>query len=180
VKSKVIGLAFLLLSGCAGKPVATTIPHPEIEPLEPETMIAVEPGKSYHPKERQNAKLAEKKVNEVFRSACFESFMVNRALIQTNKLSPQGVVDFIRAQRLTLPLRMYYRNNDVVGYRQPPYKTIHTNRKFHGKATICRIAANYAHEGSHVMGFGHDFNPTKRRPFSVPYSITRAFARCCA
>lgn len=34
-----------------------------------------------------------------------------------------------------------------------------------------RIAAHWFHEYSHVLGFGHDYEKTERRPHSVPYGL---------
>lgn len=33
------------------------------------------------------------------------------------------------------------------------------------------VAAHWVHEYLHVLGFGHDYDDTERRPYSVPYGI---------
>lgn len=128
-------------------------------------------------------KQAEIKVNETIQSTCFNDFLTQpkfrSKLVQTNGLSRSQVVEKIKSTTLTVPVVYYFKNNSVIGYRQPPFNTIYLNKKYHDKYSACSSAANLAHEASHVLGFTHDFKATKRRPFSVPYSISHAFSFCC-
>jgi len=59
----------------------------------------------------------------------------------------------------------------VVGYTTPSSPRIYVNRCFFNGFELQEIAGNLFHEWVHKMGFGHDFKPTTRRPFSVPYAL---------
>jgi hypothetical protein len=49
----------------------------------------------------------------------------------------------------------------------------HMNREFFASASLAEIAANVAHEFTHAMDYGHDRQPTARRPYSLPYQVER-------
>ncbi len=142
--------------------------------------IQFSPAKGYTKGELEVLEVAEVLANKLVASSCFENFMVNRNLIQTNNKSRAEVVKHLRYSHLAVPVVMYYRNNNVVGYRQPPSITIYTNRKFHAGSTACARGSNLTHEWSHALGYGHTSRATYSRPRSVPYSINAAFQACCS
>mgnify|MGYP007083436608 CR=1 FL=1 len=167
------------------EPTPSPIPTPSEaytgvpEGLEPELRIQFSPIINYGPKETENLKIAEKLANTVVQSTCFERFMLARKMNGMNGKTRQQVVDHLRSTKLTVPVKMYYTSKNVIGYRQPPSPTVHTNRKYHGvnsgKSNRYR-ASNLTHEWSHVLGYKHAFrNPSQ---YSVPYSITAAFNAC--
>jgi hypothetical protein len=110
---------------------------------------------------------------------CFEDFLLKRKMISTNGKTNRQVIDHIRAADLEVPVVMYYKNNRVVGYRQPPKPTIYTNRKFHAGTTPCNAGSNLFHEWSHTLGYGHTYKATSVRPYSVPYSLNAVTKACC-
>jgi hypothetical protein len=59
----------------------------------------------------------------------------------------------------------------VVGYTTPTSPRIYVNRCFFNGFELQEVAGNLFHEWIHKMGFGHDYKPTERRPFSVPYAL---------
>jgi hypothetical protein len=142
--------------------------------------IRFSPAKNYSQEEKEVLAISERLANELVQSQCFEEYMLKRNLIQTNGKSNLEVVNDLRNTDLTIPVVMYYSNNNVVGYRQPPSKTIYTNRKFHAGASACSRGSNLTHEWSHSVGYGHSSRATYSRPRSVPYSINAAFTKCCS
>jgi len=118
-------------------------------------------------------------MNEVLASKCFRTFMENRDLIQTNGKSPKEIVNHIRKSQIGIELKSYYKWKGAVGYTYPNTKKIWMNSYHHRNFNSCRSASNLAHEGSHKLGYGHDYYKTARRPYSVPYSINAAFKACC-
>lgn len=72
---------------------------------------------------------------------------------------------------IDVDLTLYYRNNSTVGYTYPDTTRIWINDKFFSGFTLGKVAANLVHEWTHKLGYGHDFNRTQRREYSVPYGI---------
>lgn len=119
-------------------------------------------------------------MNRTLASSCFEKYMLQRKLIQTNGKSPQEVVDHIRSSTAGVELISYWSRKGTVGYTYPNVNKIWMNERLHKNFDSCRSASNLAHEGSHKIGYGHDYKRTSRRPYSVPYSINAAFKACCS
>lgn len=120
------------------------------------------------------------KINEVSKSECFKSFMIERKLIDTNGLNNIQVVEKLLSTPVILELEMYKKAfSKVNGYTYSTTKRIWLNRKYHNYYGVCSVANNLAHEISHKQGFGHDFKASTSRAFSVPYSINLAFSKCC-
>lgn len=65
----------------------------------------------------------------------------------------------------------WYKPSNVVGYTYPNSKSIWMNSKFFNQFSAAQVAGNMAHEWLHKLGFGHDYNSTSRRPYSVPYAV---------
>lgn len=175
-----------------GKKPPQPEPSPSVRPDDPDDtdeggededetyFVHFSPVSGYKKNETQVLKLAEKIVNDSIKSSeCVENFLIHRDMVQTEGRTSQEVIDDLRSKHLTVPVHMYYRNSKVVGYRNPPYPDVYTNRKFHAGASACSRASNLGHETIHVAGYGHDFKATKRRPYSVPYSYNAAISECC-
>ena len=104
-----------------------------------------------------------------------KSFANNNGL--TNTQIYQSVLD--AAERLTpeknnrmdVGVRMYYENNNVVGWTNTSITYINVNTKFFNSYDINEVAGNLFHEWLHKLGYGHDSSATARRPYSVPYAI---------
>lgn len=74
-------------------------------------------------------------------------------------------------EEIDVDITLYYSNNSTVGYTYPDSTRIWVNDKFFSGFTLGKVAANVAHEWTHKIGFGHDFNRTAIRPYSVPYGV---------
>jgi hypothetical protein len=74
-------------------------------------------------------------------------------------------------ETIDIDITLYFRNNSTVGYTYPNVNKIWVNNKFFAGFSLGKVAANVAHEWTHKIGFGHDFNRTTRRNFSVPYGV---------
>lgn len=77
----------------------------------------------------------------------------------------------IEDQEVDLDITLYYSNNSTVGYTYPNVNKIWVNNKFFSTYTHGSVAANVVHEWLHKLGYGHDFQRTANRNYSVPYGI---------
>lgn len=150
--------------------------------------VKFSPAINYNESDLKALSVAEKLANDLFESECFKSFMSDREtgkhsskykLHTTNGKTAIEVVEHLKSSNITTPVKMYYKNNKVVGYRWTGNPTIHTNSKFHRGANACSRSSNLTHEWSHVAGYNHTYKANRARPFSVPYSINEAFKKCC-
>lgn len=184
-------LALLLLCqvayGFGGKkPVPQPTPTPTISPTPVVTDPPVDTGTRIHfgpikanDKETARVLAAEGLIRDAIAGPCFERYFLKRKLIQTNGMTNAQVIEFVRRATASIPVVYYYANNSTVGYRQPPEDTIYINRKFHNSYGNCAEASGNGHEALHVLGFGHDFKRTARRPYSIPYSWNAMMLECC-
>jgi hypothetical protein len=133
---------------------------------------------------------AAKIVNVVKSSACFRKFMADRKLIEANGRTSDQVAAHLQALRGTVRVAFYHRCNtrssvcaaptSAVAYRQPPEEKVFINRAYFDVArsgfNSYELAGTLAHEGiGHLLGgYGHSFEWTPSRDFSVPYSISGA------
>jgi hypothetical protein len=129
-------------------------------------------------------------VNAVKNSDCFGGFMTGRKLIEANGQTSDQVTAHLQALRGTVRVAFYYRCNTLshvcpaptsaVAYRQPPEEKIFINRAYFDVARQgfdpYELAGTLAHESiGHLLGgYGHSFEWTPNRDFSVPYSISGA------
>lgn len=142
--------------------------------------VGFSPVKGYTSSEMKVLEVAVKLSNELLASQCFSEFVLKRKkLIETSGKTRLQVIDHLANLDLKVPLRMYYKNNGVVGYRQPPSPQVNTNRKFHSGSTACSRGSNLTHEWSHSGGYGHSYKANYNRQFSVPYTINAGFLACC-
>lgn len=74
---------------------------------------------------------------------------------------------------MDLDLSMYYSLRSTIGYTYPNTLRIWINRRFFRSFRSSQIAANLIHEYMHKLGFGHDYNNTPTRKYSVPYAVGR-------
>lgn len=123
------------------------------------------------------------KTNETVATTCFASFMLERKLIDTLGKSNAEVVDSLVGKNTVIDVEMYYTLKRVLGYTladQPPgqYKEF-INRKYMLQWNVCDLGSLLGHETGHKKGYGHAFNYTPSRDYSVPYSINAAFKKCC-
>lgn len=104
-----------------------------------------------------------------------KTFANNNGL--TNAQIYQSILD--AAEKLTpkknntmdVGVKMYYANNNVVGYTNPSITYINVNTKFFNNYDANEVAGNLFHEWLHKLGYGHDSSATAKRPYSVPYAI---------
>jgi len=141
--------------------------------------ITVSAYKNFSPKYQAEFEQAVIKANEIIGTKCFEDFMLQRKLIQTNGKTNAQVVAHIRSTPTTIELSSYRKWGSVVGWTTPTSKIINVNSKFYIGSSRCAKTSNLVHEVSHKQGFGHDFKPNRERPFSVPYSLNQAVEACC-
>lgn len=66
----------------------------------------------------------------------------------------------------------------VVGYTYGNTIRQWINRKFFWSLKVYQVAGNILHEWVHKLGFDHDYQRTKRRPFSVPYQMNAIVKYC--
>lgn len=59
----------------------------------------------------------------------------------------------------------------TVGYTFKTAKKIWMNTKYLSMYPAAKITTNMVHEWLHKLGFGHDADATKKRPYSVPYAV---------
>lgn len=123
------------------------------------------------------------KTNETIASSCFNSFMLQRKLIDTTSLTNAQVIDRLVGKNTETDVEMYYSIKRVLGYtlgNQPlgKYK-IWINSKYMLSWNHCDLGSLLGHETAHKKGFKHDSKYSPPRDFSVPYSINAAFKACC-
>jgi hypothetical protein len=74
-------------------------------------------------------------------------------------------------EEIDVYVTMYYSLKRVIGYTYPDTARTWINRRYFKKFSSAQIAGNLMHEWLHKAGFDHDFYPTAKRPYSVPYAI---------
>jgi hypothetical protein len=136
---------------------------------------------------------AKELVEIIINSAAFKSRVLNftyngsREFVQNNGMTNQQIYDYLMTGAERYPVQTdanhlmdydlvlykpkWYQSKNVLGYTSQDTNVIHINKKFFNQAEFNLIAMNLVHEWTHKMGFGHDFNRTDRRPYSVPYGI---------
>lgn len=88
-------------------------------------------------------------------------------LLGSEKLTPGS------NNAMDIQIRPYFENSTVIGYTMPNTGAIYLNTKFLDMTSFTpnQVAMNLTHEWLHKLGYGHDFNNTPTRPYSVPYAI---------
>lgn len=162
MKTKIITLIFFLLAA-----------------LNSHAMLTVLDCKNCTPKELARVQESASMVNQVVKTQCFRDFMEARELIQTNGLTRSQVVDSLVSADIKISVEMYWSLKRVLGYTYDGVNKEWVNRRYMMSWGVCDLASLLGHETSHKANYDHDFKATKRRPWSVPYSINQAFKKCC-
>lgn len=68
-----------------------------------------------------------------------------------------------------LRITLYRSITSEIGHRSK--ETIFTKKKKYRNLNDRFIASHWIHEYLHVIGFTHDYDRTRRRPYSIPYLI---------
>ncbi len=89
----------------------------------------------------------------------------NKILNASEKLTPGN------NNTLDVELELYTDDTTVVGYTFGSSKRIWMNTKYFNKFYPYQVSANLFHEWLHKIGFGHDYEATEGRPYSVPYAV---------
>lgn len=126
-------------------------------------------------------------VKKVVATEAFRNKVLNhtyngvKQFVQNNGLSNAQIYQAIldAAEKLTpkknntldVGVKLYYTNNNVIGYTNPSITYINVNTKFFDQYDAHQVAGNLFHEWLHKLGYGHDSSATARRPYSVPYAI---------
>lgn len=189
MRSLTVALGLLLLSTPAfamgaKKPVvkapAPVIVEParDVQPSQPlPVFLVVGKCDNCSVAEFDHIKASVVKVNDVVSGQCFREKMLAMDLIQTEGRTPAQVVDSLKGVKIDT--EMYWTIKRVLGYTLPSAQKIWINRRYMLQWNHCDLGSLLAHESSHKVGYGHDYQSTSRRPKSVPYSINRAFDACC-
>lgn len=72
---------------------------------------------------------------------------------------------------LDIDITLYYQDNSTIGYTYASSERIWVNNKFFATNSYGSVGANIAHEWAHKLGFGHSFQRTATRKYSVPYAV---------
>jgi hypothetical protein len=72
---------------------------------------------------------------------------------------------------MDLELEIFNRNDTTVGYTFPNVIRVWMNSKFLNKYNAANVTTNMMHEWLHKLGFGHAYENTPTRKYSVPYAI---------
>lgn len=172
----------ILITACATKSVVEKPVTPPLveKPSLTKSLVNVTKYTNFTDEEKAKSFLYIEKMDEVVASKCFGDFMEARELIKTNGKTNQEVIKDLRTKKVDIELIMYYKRfSTVAGYTENGATWIKLNRKYHTGASICSEASNLKHELSHKLDYGHNYNATQTRPYSVPYSINEAFKACC-
>ena len=182
MKNIVLLLSFVLCAGMGNKPPK---PKPAVieNPIEVSSetpMLIIGKCTNCTPAELEFIRKAEGKMNETVASQCFQKQLSGLPLIQTNGLTPSQVAESLVHAGVRIDTEMYRTNKRVLGYTLPSAKKVWINRRYMLEWNVCDLGSLLAHEASHKIGYKHDYQATKRRSNSVPYSINFAFKSCCS
>lgn len=72
---------------------------------------------------------------------------------------------------MDVTLETYTTDANVIGYTLPTVNKIWMNTRYLNTFTPVQVAANLVHEWLHKLGFGHAYESTPSRPYSVPYAV---------
>lgn len=141
--------------------------------------------------EREKAKLfkATEFLEVIVNSSEFKEKFINhtyngkKTFVQNEGLSNEQIFEKIMAgaevllpevdNEIDVDITIYnagFTGRNVVGFTYPNVVKTWINRKFFSFYSDEEVAANIFHEWLHKLGFGHDYNRTARRNFSVPYA----------
>lgn len=126
-------------------------------------------------------------IKQVIASEAFKNKILNfsykgkKAFIDNNGLTNAQVYKKIlegseklnpgKNNTMDITVETYYVDANVIGYTMPSINKIYMNRKYFNNFTPVQVSANMVHEWLHKLGFGHDYESTPSRPYSVPYAV---------
>jgi hypothetical protein len=126
-------------------------------------------------------------IKQVLASEAFKKKILNftykgkKAFIDNNGLTNAQVYKKIleaseklnpgKNNTMDITVETYYTDANVIGYTMPSINKIYMNRKYFNNFTPVQISSNMVHEWLHKLGFGHDYESTPTRPYSVPYAV---------
>jgi hypothetical protein len=61
--------------------------------------------------------------------------------------------------------------SQAVAFTSPSDPYLHFYKRYFKKSSVQDLGNTLIHEWTHKLGFGHDYNATAKRPYSVPYAI---------
>lgn len=126
-------------------------------------------------------------IKQVIASEAFKKKILNftykgkKAFIDNNGLTNSQIYKKIleaseklvpgKNNTMDITLETYYVDANVIGYTMPSINKVYMNRKYFNTFTPVQISSNMVHEWLHKLGFGHDYESTPSRPYSVPYAV---------
>jgi hypothetical protein len=126
-------------------------------------------------------------IKQVLASEAFKKKILNftykgkKAFIDNNGLTNAQVYKKIleaseklnpgKNNTMDITVETYFTDANVIGYTMPSINKIYMNRKYFNNFTPVQISSNMVHEWLHKLGFGHDYESTPTRPYSVPYAV---------
>lgn len=93
------------------------------------------------------------------------SQIYQKILDSSEKLNPG------KNNTMDVTLVTYNTSANVIGYTLPNVNKIWMNTKYLNNFTPVQVSANLVHEWLHKLGFGHAYESTASRPYSVPYAV---------
>lgn len=140
--------------------------------------------------EQAQLKASGELLNKVVQSKAFKDFLTKRQMVQTEGRTSKQVAEHLQSLSGNVTVEFYYECYKYKWYQvwcttavaERVGDMIRLNRAvWYPEQSKCEWASVLGHEAlGHLLGdYGHDFNATARRPYSVPYSINEAVEASC-
>jgi len=133
-------------------------------------------------------------LNQVLNGPDFKEQILNftyngqGGFVQNNGMSNQQVYDYLMAGAEEYPTQQpangmadmflsiytppwYKMFSKALAFTSTDDPFLHIYKKYYNDASVADISNTLIHEWTHKMGFVHDYDPTARRPYSVPYGV---------
>jgi hypothetical protein len=150
---------------------------------EKRTLVVINQYQNFNNQEYQKLLAAKSAIETIVNHRLFREEVLAAEFGETNGKSNEQILQMIlegteilspeQDYEIDVSIIVYYSFKKVVGYTYASTPITWINRKFLFSFKGLKFASNMMHEYMHKLGFGHDFWPTKRRPFSVPYQMNR-------
>jgi hypothetical protein len=102
----------------------------------------------------------------------FSNAEIYKAIIEGSEKLRPGIDN-----QMDLELEVFTRSDTTVGYTFPNVIKVWMNSKFLNKYKAADVTTNMMHEWLHKLGFGHAYENTSNRKYSVPYAVGYLVAR---